>query len=133
MELEFAASASLNAEQGYNLGIIESATPQRKTWIVDWEPLVRELLADVQARTAVPAMSARFHRGLAKAIIGIAQRLPVRQVVLSGGCFQNRVLTELTVKGLRDAGLAPYWHQRVPPNDGGICLGQIVAASRLSL
>lgn len=133
MELEFAASASLNAEQGYNLGIIESATPQPKTWIVDWEPLVRELLADVQARTAVPVMSARFHRGLADAITGIAQRLPVRQVVLSGGCFQNRVLTELTVKGLRDAGLAPYWHQRVPPNDGGICLGQIVAASRLSL
>ena len=48
-------------------------------------------------------------------------------MVLSGGCFQNRVLMERTVAALRDAGFRPYWHQRVPPNDGGIALGQIAA------
>ena len=52
------------------------------------------------------------------------------QVVLSGGCFQNVYLTERTVNALRNEGFRPYWHQRVPPNDGGISLGQAVAAMR---
>ena len=51
-------------------------------------------------------------------------------VVLSGGCFQNRLLTELTVARLQADGVKVYWHQRVPPNDGGISLGQVVAAAR---
>jgi hydrogenase maturation protein HypF len=51
-------------------------------------------------------------------------------VALSGGCFQNRLLTELTVARLQGAGVKVYWHQRVPPNDGGIALGQVVAAAR---
>ena len=50
------------------------------------------------------------------------------KVVLTGGCFQNRYLLERAVRGLAAAGFRPYWHQRVPPNDGGIALGQIVAA-----
>jgi hydrogenase maturation protein HypF len=49
---------------------------------------------------------------------------------LSGGCFQNRYLTERTVRRLRAEGFQPYWHQHVPPNDGGIALGQVVAARR---
>jgi hydrogenase maturation protein HypF len=51
-------------------------------------------------------------------------------VALSGGCFQNRYLTERTVRRLQAEGFHPYWHQRVPPNDGGIALGQVVAAWR---
>ena len=52
------------------------------------------------------------------------------RVVLSGGCFQNRYLTERTIQRLRAEGFHPYWHQRVPPNDGGIALGQVTAAQR---
>ena len=51
--------------------------------------------------------------------------------MLSGGCFQNRYLTERAVKRLREEGFRPYWHQRVPPNDGGIALGQVAAVSRM--
>jgi len=51
-------------------------------------------------------------------------------VALSGGCFQNRYLTERTVHRLQAEGFQPGWHQRVPPNDGGIVLGQVVAARR---
>ena len=47
--------------------------------------------------------------------------------MLTGGCFQNRHLTEACLQRLLDAGFRPYWHQRVPPNDGGISLGQVVA------
>jgi hydrogenase maturation protein HypF len=52
------------------------------------------------------------------------------RVVLTGGCFQNRRLLEGAVYQLRQAGFRPYWHQRVPPNDGGIALGQAVAVGR---
>ena len=53
-----------------------------------------------------------------------------RRIVLTGGCFQNRLLTELAIKRLSDAGYRVYRHQRIPPNDGGISLGQIMAAER---
>jgi hydrogenase maturation protein HypF len=63
-------------------------------------------------------------------IIEVAKKIGEHRVALSGGCFQNRYLTERTVTRLREAGFQPYWHQRVPPNDGGIALGQVVAARR---
>jgi hydrogenase maturation protein HypF len=58
----------------------------------------------------------------------MARASGLTRVVLSGGCFQNRYLTERTVSRLRAEKFQPYWHQRVPPNDGGIALGQIFAA-----
>jgi hydrogenase maturation protein HypF len=61
------------------------------------------------------------------AAVDVARRAGLEQVVLSGGCFQNRLFLEGAVAGLRAAGLRPSWHQRVPPNDGGISLGQAVA------
>jgi hydrogenase maturation protein HypF len=65
-------------------------------------------------------------------IIRIAQRNGQSKVVLTGGCFQNRYLLERSVLRLSQAGFKPYWHQRVPTNDGGIALGQVVAAARVS-
>jgi hydrogenase maturation protein HypF len=63
-------------------------------------------------------------------IVEVAIRVGEPRVVLTGGCFQNRRLLERAVHGLGSAGFRPYWHQRVPPNDGGISLGQIVACLR---
>jgi hydrogenase maturation protein HypF len=62
--------------------------------------------------------------------VAVAARLQQERIVLSGGCFQNRYLTERTVQRLKAEGFRPYWHQRIPPNDGGIPLGQILAAGR---
>jgi hydrogenase maturation protein HypF len=77
-------------------------------------------------------IAAKFHNGLAEAAVEVARRIGENRVVLSGGCFQNRCLTERVVHRLREEGFRPYWHQRVPPNDGGIALGQIaVAAERM--
>ena len=67
---------------------------------------------------------------LSKTILATAQRIGESKVALSGGCFQNRFLSELVIADLRREGFTPFWHQRVPPNDGGIALGQAVAASR---
>jgi hydrogenase maturation protein HypF len=74
-------------------------------------------------------MAAKFHNTLVEIIVAVARQVGEEKVVLSGGCFQNRYLIERSVQRLIDAGFRPYWHQRVPTNDGGISLGQVMAAS----
>ena len=92
--------------------------------LVDSGALLRGVLDDVLAGVAAGAVSARFHQTLAEAAAAVLRGRPERQVILSGGCFQNRHLTELIIQQLRREGFTPYWHQQVPPNDGGISLGQ---------
>jgi hydrogenase maturation protein HypF len=67
---------------------------------------------------------------LADIVLWAARESGLERIVLSGGCFQNRYLTEQSVIKLRAAGLRAYWHQRVPANDGGIALGQVMAAAK---
>ncbi len=97
--------------------------------LLDWRPMVAALVAEMRGGVPVGAIAARFHRTLAEMIVCVAARQGVASVVLSGGCFQNRRLTELAVSRLREQGFRPYWHQRIPPNDGGIALGQIAAVA----
>jgi len=85
--------------------------------------LVRGMVEPVSEEIA-----ARFHTTLADMIVAVARRIDESRVVLTGGCFQNGRLVEQTVRRLQAAGFRPYWHQRIPPNDGGIALGQAVAA-----
>jgi hydrogenase maturation protein HypF len=100
------------------------------TYVVDWAPMLERLLADLAAGVPVWEIAAKFHNTLAAAIVSVARQVGEPRVALSGGCFQNKYLLERAVRELRDAGFSPYWHQRVPPNDGGIALGQAVAAAR---
>ena len=96
---------------------------------IDWGPMIRELLADVAWKESSGVISAKFHNALVKIIVAVATKIGERNVVLTGGCFQNRYLTERAVARLREEKFTPYWHQRIPPNDGGIALGQCIAAS----
>jgi hydrogenase maturation protein HypF len=114
MELEFAAEAD-TSDDIYPLPSHDG--------VLDWEPMIRIILKDPSKAAA------RFHNTLVAAIVTAARDVGEEHVVLSGGCFQNRYLTERTVTALRAAGFRPYWHHRIPPNDGGIAVGQIVAAS----
>ncbi len=98
-------------------------------WIVDWGPAIEQLIAAHSAGLPVAALSAAFHDGLAAAIVAVAVALGERTVVLTGGCFQNAYLTTAAARALRAAGFEPRWHERVPPNDGGLALGQALAAS----
>jgi hydrogenase maturation protein HypF len=105
------------------------------------EPLAmwEALLGDLILATPPGVIAARFHRGLAKAIAGMVAKLvqqpgraPVRQVVLTGGVFQNRILLEQCVARLAPLGLELLIPSRVPANDGGLALGQAaIAAARL--
>ena len=99
------------------------------TLMVDWEPALVEALADLRAGVATAEISAAFHDGLASAIADVAVRAGERTVALTGGCFQNARLTESTVAALRAAGVDAVWHRRVPPNDGGLALGQAAWAA----
>jgi hydrogenase maturation protein HypF len=97
--------------------------------------LVRAVVSDVTAGVAAPLVAARFHNGLAGATVAACQQLRdttgLGTVALSGGVFQNMLLLERTVAALEQEGFRVLVHSRVPPNDGGISLGQAaVAAAR---
>ena len=98
--------------------------------VADWEPAILQILADLRGGLSAGEIAARFHNGLARLIVRMARILGEERVVLTGGCFQNARLLHKSVEGLRDEGFRPCWHQRIPPNDGGIALGQVVAAAR---
>jgi hydrogenase maturation protein HypF len=101
--------------------------------ILDWRPLVAAVVDDLRRGTAPGIMAARFHNGLVEAILRVARAIGLPQVALTGGCFQNRLLTERAYQRLTQAGFKVLLHRQVPPNDGGISLGQVVvAAARLT-
>jgi hydrogenase maturation protein HypF len=125
MELEFALDG-IETDENYNLSLIT----RHSSLVLDWAPMIEAILSDVQKGVAGGRISAKFHNALTEAMVAVAKITGSCRVVLSGGCFQNRYLTERTVRRLRAEGFQPYWHQRVPPNDGGIALGQVVAARR---
>jgi hydrogenase maturation protein HypF len=108
----------------------EGRVLQSSLRVIDWEPMISGILNDRERGVPVGRISARFHNTLAEIIVDVAERVGEERVVLSGGCFQNKYLTERTVHRLESAGFRPYWHQRVPPNDGGIALGQLFVALR---
>jgi hydrogenase maturation protein HypF len=94
---------------------------------VDWAPLLRALLDGIREGQPCRHLSATFHLALAGAIVSVARRFGQERVLLTGGCFQNQNLTELSVDLLRQEGFEPFWHRNVPPNDGGLAAGQLYA------
>jgi len=105
-------------------------------------PMWRALLGDLILKTPAGVIAARFHRGLARAILAMVRRLhrraplpgvapPFSAVALSGGVFQNASLLELVAEPLRADGFHVLLHGRVPANDGGLALGQaLIDAAR---
>ncbi len=94
----------------------------------DWAPLIEKVLIDKREGVPVPAIAARFHNALVNWIVEVATKVGEKQIVLSGGVFQNRYLTERAAALLESGGCTVHTHQQVPPNDGGIALGQAVMA-----
>jgi hydrogenase maturation protein HypF len=123
MELEYSLPR-VPPEEAYPFRLAESDD----RLLVDWEPIVRAILEDAASGRETGEISARFHNALAEGITAAARAIGEEAVVLSGGCWQNAYLLTRTVRLLRASGHRPYWHQRVPPNDGGIALGQAAAA-----
>ncbi len=123
MELEFAVQSCVSEAYSFE---IKSTGPSE----VDWRKMIEEIVDDVRCGVAPGVVSAKFHNTLVEILVAVAKHIGQTRVVLSGGCFQNRYLIERSVQRLLESGFRPYWHQRIPTNDGGIALGQIIDAAR---
>jgi hydrogenase maturation protein HypF len=100
------------------------------SWVLDWQPTVEAILADLAKGRPVPEIALAFHEALAAGVVAVARQVGEKRVALAGGCFQNGVLLSRCIRALATEGFQPLIHQRLPPNDGSIAYGQAVAAAR---
>ena len=100
--------------------------------ILDPAPLWAALIDDIKAGTPKSKLAARFHNAIAELVLSVAEKIhlenDINTVILSGGVWQNMYLLSRSVALLEKAGFHILWHQRIPTNDGGIALGQILVA-----
>ncbi|MGV9348579.1 carbamoyltransferase HypF [Streptomyces spiralis] len=130
LELEAAATEAREADRAaYPFDLSTGPGPV----LCDPAPMLRALLADRRGGTPAPVLAARFHRGVARAVAEICRRARgatgLSTVVLSGGVFANGLLEEECAALLAADGFAVLRHGEVPPNDGGLALGQLVVAA----
>jgi hydrogenase maturation protein HypF len=99
--------------------------------VYDWKNTFEQILDDIKQMISPALIAAKFHNTLSEIILAIAHQAGQKNIVLSGGCFQNALLVENVVVKLETAGFSVYCHERIPPNDGGLALGQLYAAKYL--
>ncbi|HNO79078.1 MAG TPA: hypothetical protein PKN33_13580 [Phycisphaerae bacterium] len=104
---------------------------------IDPLPLVRAVCCDLTEHVGISVIAGRFHASIADALatvgIAAAETLNTDTVVLTGGCFMNRLLTERVRAALERAGMNVFEHHQVPCGDGGLGLGQgVIAATQLA-
>jgi hydrogenase maturation protein HypF len=137
-EIRYEGQAAVELEQLADPAVLDGyscAMSDGEEIRVAGSDLVAEVVTDLRGGGARPVVAARFHNGVANAIARVCSVLRARTgrdvVALSGGVFQNLLLLTRTVVLLEDQGFRVLVHSRVPPNDGGISLGQVaVAAAR---
>ncbi len=103
---------------------------------LDVAPMIHAIVSDIQQGVSIPQIAGRFHRSIAEllatACLAAREQTGLNTVALSGGVFQNRLLLEQLIARLEGMAFQVYINRRVPPNDGGLSLGQAaVAAARL--
>jgi hydrogenase maturation protein HypF len=95
------------------------------------QEMLEQILMDVAQGVTAPIVAAKFHNGLVDAVLRIAAKLGTTTVALTGGCFQNRLLTERCRAALTKYSCRVLTHRQVSPNDGGLALGQLAVACSL--
>ena len=102
-------------------------------FVVDPGPMITAVLDDLRRNTPIPTIAARFHNGVTQMTLDVCRDLRTRynlsEVALSGGVWQNVTLLTRTVPRLQTDGFTVYLHSKVPPNDGGLALGQTAVAA----
>ncbi|MBI3308583.1 MAG: carbamoyltransferase HypF [Candidatus Melainabacteria bacterium] len=126
IELEYTVQETQNNEY-YKTNIVSEAGGT----IIDWSPMIKEILEELRVFIPKEIMATKFHNTFVETIIKVAKQTDRKTVVLSGGCFQNKYLTEKSIWRLKDEGFNVYSHKLIPPNDGGISIGQLVAAAKM--
>jgi hydrogenase maturation protein HypF len=99
---------------------------------IDAAPLIRAVVQDVNKGASIETIAGRFHNAIADMTLTVCTKLRdssgINDIVLTGGVFQNSLLTKLATGKLEKAGFKVYMQEKVPSNDGGISLGQAVVA-----
>jgi hydrogenase maturation protein HypF len=117
----------------YELGPDPEGQTTEAPWVIDTRPLIRAVVAEATRGVAATLMARRFHSTLVDLIAAVCGRLRqatrIETVVLSGGVFLNALLTHEVSARLTQDGFQVYRHRRVPPNDGGLSLGQLAIAA----
>ena len=110
---------------------IRIPSTSRRADVIDPVPVLTAVIDDARAGAPAGVIGARFHHAVADLIVELAGKLAEssRTVALSGGVFQNALLLNLALRGLRDSGFHVITHRVVPPNDGGIALGQLLVGN----
>jgi hydrogenase maturation protein HypF len=127
MLLEAAAVSS--GDGTYQPGLNTKATP----WTIETRAFVAEMARQVAAGVPPGIVAGRFHDAVARTILSVCREIRERnglnRVCLSGGTFQNLTLLKGSMTLLAGAGFEVFSHAKVPPNDGGISLGQAAIAA----
>ncbi len=102
--------------------------------IFDYTLLMKGIINDLNQKVPVAEISDRLHQTMANyafsSIKAAHRETGIRKVVLSGGAFQNRILSEKIISALQNESFSTFIHSQVPPNDGGVSLGQLAVASK---
>ena len=121
--MRFEAAAAGLVGVPYEFALTDDGLPR-----IDFSPAFLALLDDLEHGAAPGFVAARFHATVAAAVVGQVGRMSretgIRDVALSGGVFQNRLLLTAVIRGIEALGMRPHTNTRVPSNDGGISLGQ---------
>ncbi|MHB1682209.1 MAG: carbamoyltransferase HypF [Bacilli bacterium] len=132
LPLRLEAYVTPTVTEGYEFPVVL----EQGGWLVELQPGLRQLLADLRRNAPRTHMAAKFHRGFCAALVEAAQRIAaengIRDVVLGGGVWQNPWLLHWFAQAAGRAGLAVYHPVKWPANDGGLAAGQTaVALARL--
>ena len=134
-EINFEGQAAIELEMIAAEGVVESYPFGLDSDTLDFRPAIERIVSGVRAGAPAAAIAARFHNTVAQGIAEVCHRLrteeKLNRVCLSGGTFQNMKLLERALAGLRRLGFEVFIHAQVPPNDGGIALGQAVIATEV--
>ena len=99
-------------------------------------PVIRAIVEDLKQSVTPALISARFHNGLTDCAVMVSKQVraqtSMRQVVLSGGVWQNKTLIKQTIDALNASGFEVFWPHKLPTNDGGVSLGQALVALAVS-
>jgi len=95
----------------------------------DWQPLLSDIIDDLNNAVPKPLIACKFHNTLVEMMVDMTHKSGQKRVILSGGSFQNRYLSETLIRRLLELNIKVYWQQKLPCNDGGLALGQLVAVA----
>lgn len=101
---------------------------KKERLVIQITPLVSQIKQDLQKKLSREEMAYKFHLWVVEAIIMVTKELGITKIACSGGCFQNRLLTELLQQKIKTTDITLYLNNEVPPNDAGISFGQIIYA-----